>query len=352
MTSEDIYDILTSLGYTLHDRGTYWQTNAVFRQGDNQTAIQIYKDTGVWRDFVNDTPPLKFERLVERSVGGDKSELQKILKGKDLSILEEERLIDKPKLTMENIYPEDSLKKLLPHYRFYNDKGISDDTLAALKGGLATQGQLYQRFVFPIYNELSQIHGFSGRDMLNKEGRPKWKHVGRKSTWVYPIYVPGQDILFSETLDKTGQVILVESIGDFLALYEYGYRNILVTFGLDISPAIITSLVQFNPRKIIISFNNDSESFSNRGLEGALKNYLKLLSYFDHEKLYICLPLANDFGDMDVDSFEKWSKKLDNIKTEEQREHVLKESITLVKQKKLSKKLIKNRFLLENLINE
>ena len=37
--------------------------------------------------------------------------------------------------------------------------------LVKLKGGLATRSQMYQRFVFPIYNQYKQIHGFSGRDM-------------------------------------------------------------------------------------------------------------------------------------------------------------------------------------------
>ena len=33
------------------------------------------------------------------------------------------------------------------------------------KGGLATEGAMYQRFVFPIYNDEQKICGFSGRDM-------------------------------------------------------------------------------------------------------------------------------------------------------------------------------------------
>ena len=249
MSTDDIYEILTSLGYALQDRGSYWQTNAVFRQGDNKTALQIYKDTGVWRDFVNDTPPLKFERLVYQSVGEDRDEVKKILKNKSFSSLEKLSSPNSPRLTMENIYPESSLKKLLPHYRFYNDKGISDQILKDLKGGLATQGQLYQRFVFPIYNELNQIHGFSGRDMLNKEERPKWKHVGRKSSWVYPLYTPKESGSFIDEYSESSNIILVESIGDLLALLEAGYSKILVTFGLDVSPAIISSLVQLNPSR-------------------------------------------------------------------------------------------------------
>jgi len=348
MSTEEIYDILISLGYTLQDRGAYWQTNAVFRQGDNKTALQIYKDTGVWRDYVEDTPPLKFERLVEKSVGQDLSKLKQILNNKDFSLLEKPPSRNIKKLTMEKIYSESSLKKLLPHYRFYNDKGISSEVLKLLQGGLATQGQLYQRFVFPIYNNLGQIHGFSGRDMLNKKDRPKWKHVGRKSSWVYPINVPTLKKFFQEGLDE---IILVESIGDLLSLIEAGYKNVIVTFGLEVSPSVINSLVFLNPANITLAFNNDFKSKENRGLIASFKNYLKLLSYFDAHKLKICLPLANDFGDMNTNSFEKWAEKLNNIDIEEQQKLIVSESSYLVKSNKLSKKLIKNRNLLKEIIN-
>ena len=112
MTTAEIHEILTSLGYTLQDRGNYWQTNAMFRQGDNKTAIQIYKDTGVWRDYVNNTPPSRFERLVEKSAGSS-SDLRALLKNKDFSSLFKAPSNSQPKLSMETIYEEDCLKKTL-----------------------------------------------------------------------------------------------------------------------------------------------------------------------------------------------------------------------------------------------
>jgi len=55
MDNTNIEEVLTSLGYKLTDRGSYWQTSAVFRDGNNNTAIQIYKDSGVWKDYVQQT---------------------------------------------------------------------------------------------------------------------------------------------------------------------------------------------------------------------------------------------------------------------------------------------------------
>ena len=295
MSTDDIQEMLLSLGYNLVDRGIYWQTTAVFRNGDNKTALQIYKDTGVWRDFVEQTPPLKFEKLIEKSLGRHSPEFKKLSETKRFGSLVPSDSPPPKKLQMEEIYSEDSLKKLLPHYRFYNDRGIGDKILKDLKSGLATQGRMYQRYVFPIYNKQGQIHGYSGRDMLNKPNRPKWKHIGRKSTWVYPAYVPTNDSFFLNTLKSSTDVILVESVGDLLALHQEGHHNVLVTFGLDISPTLIGFLIQLNPQKIILSFNNDTESAENRGLIGALKGYLKLLSYLDYQKLFICLPIFQSF---------------------------------------------------------
>ncbi len=60
-----------------------------------------------------------------------------------------------------------------------------------------------------------------------------------------------------------------------MALYENGYKNNLVTFGLDLSPKLLTTLVTLNPKNIIIATNNDSSSKNNRGLQSAVKIFLK-----------------------------------------------------------------------------
>ena len=48
-------EILENLGYKLSDHGSYWRTSALYRSGDNPTALQIYKDSGVWKDYVEDS---------------------------------------------------------------------------------------------------------------------------------------------------------------------------------------------------------------------------------------------------------------------------------------------------------
>ncbi len=93
-----------------------------------------------------------------------------------------------------------------------------------------------------------------------------------------------------------------------MALFENEYKNNLVTFGLDASPKLMTTLIMLNPEKIIISTNNDSSSDRNRGLESAVKIFIKLLKYFDIDALTIQPPLKNDFGrmhELNID-FDTW----------------------------------------------
>ncbi len=301
---EQLKSILEELGYSLVDRGQYWHSQAVFRQGDNQTALQIWKNSGVWRDFVENTPPLPFAKLLEAHFGKDNKSIEKYLKYDYNPSTRVATQADR--LTMDRVYEESLLDELLPHYQFYNDRGIETCHLKELKGGYATKGKMLRRFVFPIYNEHNQIHGFSGRDMTNKENIPKWKHLGRKSKWLYPYYASK---LCREAIKEKQSVILVESIGDLLNLYQHEYHNVLVSFGLDISPKLLCHLTGLDVNRIIISFNNDNNKSTNRGARASVKNYLKLLTHFDFSQLSICLPVKNDFGEMNSLDFEEWSEK-------------------------------------------
>lgn len=306
LSSDHYKSVLQELGYTLVDRGIFWHTAAVFRNGDNMTALQIYKDSGVWRDFVEPPHmPLPFAALLQKHFGNNKAAIEKYLDGSTSvsSAVPDERIVE-PKY-----FDEKLLDDLLPHYKFYNDKGISDTVLKELKGGMSTHGKMLKRFVFPVYNEFSQIIGFAGRDMANRQ--PKWKLLGRKTSWVYPYYVSSR---CKDSIDELNCVIIVESIGDLLNLHQHGFYNVMVSFGLELSPQLISHLIGFNLDRIVIAFNNDIDpdnpSKKNAGAYASVKNYLKLASHTSIDKLSICLPLKNDFGDMSTSDFKEWQSKL------------------------------------------
>jgi len=295
-------EALEDLGYTLQDCGSHWRSNAIYRSGKNKTALIIYKDTGVWKDFGADNEAKPFTALVRETLKTeDPKAIQKyvdyIPRSPDLAKKVEE------KIEMEKIYPKSSLEKLLPIRTFYNQRGISNETQKIFQCGYAGNGKMYRRIVFPIYDLNNQIHGFSGRTVIDGENIPKWKHMGRKTDWIYPHH------LAHDNIEKSGEVILVESIGDCMALYEAGFKNVLMLAGLDISSKVLSYLNSFNLDRIIVAMNNDKDKETNSGGIATIKTVAKLSQIYDLSQICVNPPLANDFGDMlesNINMFEEW----------------------------------------------
>ena len=311
-------EVLENLGYRLKDHGAYWRTNAVYRSGDNSTALQIYKDTGVWKDYVEDSSFMPFEALLQKTLNTkDPNAVKHYLKDNGVNIgarIKQKHLLKEEKTSAPNV-----LQKLLPHHDFYIDKGMSKETLQDFKCGLAMSGKMYQRVIFPIFRKDGRIHGFSGRKVTD-DNRPKWLHMGKSSNWFYPYY--NIQCVQESILDKQS-VHIVESVGDCLSLYNSGVKNVLVSFGLNISPKFISKLSMLPVSKIFISFNNDHSSSVNRGFEGAIKSVFKLVDSIDFDKIYFSPPEKNDFGDMSVEQIEKYSSECYNMKHSDSMQNII-----------------------------
>lgn len=304
--------VLEELGFPLTDRGSFWQTKAVFRNGDNPTAIIVYKDSGVWKDFVEDTPYLPFEALVYKITG--EKDFSKIIN----NISKAPRVTVKKKglLQEEKSYPESCLKRLLPDYDFYlsEKKGISEQTLKDFKCGLATSGKMYQRIVFPIFRNDGRVHGFSGRLAIEKENFPKWKHLGKKRTWIYPLFTAPNT---KPSIELKKEAIIIESIGDALKLYDCGICNTFVSFGISISPTVISRISAMNLSKIVLALNDDKDSKKNWGKVKSAKAAIALAEHIDFKKIFIVPPIQNDFGDMSVEEIKNWELCKNNISHQE-----------------------------------
>lgn len=314
--SELIHKTLIDLGYELADRGKYWQCNAVYRDGDNRSALQIWKDTGIWKDFVANTSYQPFKRLLELSCKDD-SKIEEILnsiKNNNDPYIESVRT---PKMESDQFFDHDEIKTLLPHYDFYNKKGINSEILELYRCGFSMSGKMNGRFVFPIFDENKKVIGISGRHLLWKQGStsPKWKHIGKKANWIYPINIqPQDDNIFIKTIEEKRSIILVEGIGDSLALSQQGYYNHLVVFGLEISSKQLSYLMSLSVDEVVIATNNDFNKTDNRGLQAAIKIFLKLIKYIDIDKVKIKLPICKDFGEMleKSISMDRWNDKSRN----------------------------------------
>ncbi len=315
--SNKIKEVLESIGYHLIDCGNHWRTSALYRNGDNKTALQIYKNTGVWNDFVDNVGSKPIEALIKLTLRHDKKQLKTILE----NFSKNETIEYKPKelIQMENIYPDSVLERLFPNYNFYNKKKISEETQKFFKTGLAGVGQMYRRMVFPIYNEHQQIIGFSGRKVDDDNDYAKWKHLGKRRNWIYPAYIPSE-ISIDKIISEKKEVILVESIGDSMALFDQNIKNTLVTFGLGINSNIISYLSGKEIDRIIISNNNDLGSEKNHGLISSIKIFINLSKFFNLSQLIIKLPPKpyNDFGIAHENSYDlnQWLNQ--NINQEDQ----------------------------------
>jgi DNA primase len=158
------------------------------------------------------------------------------------------------------------------------------------------------RYVFPIFNSNKDLIGVTGRyvkEIPEGKNTPKWLHRGRTSEWKYPLQAN------QKILKEKKEVILIESIGDMLALWDCGIKNTMVVFGLNISPSFISLLIRLDPNKIFVSFNDDSNNNSagNKGVETALK---KLKSHFDPSQMTVAFPTQNDFGEMTREEILEW----------------------------------------------
>jgi hypothetical protein len=131
-----------------------------------------------------------------------------------------------------------------------------------------------------------------------------------------------------------------------LNLHEHDHKNVLVTFGLDISSKLVCSTLSLNPQKIFISLNNDFSSRENRGLNASIKNYLKLLNYYNPDQISICLPNKKDFGEMTDEDFNSWKNKLLSTEPEKQRSFILDKINEIYKS--LPKTLLKNKKIIDN----
>jgi len=208
----------------------------------------------------------------------------------------------KPELEIEVFFKEEDLNRLMPVYDYWNGRGVSSRTLEFFRGGLSINNSMNGRFCFPIFDEKGRIHGMTGRWAQPGKHSIPWKKIGKSSTWVYPLYFNKEDIR------KSGHVILVESVGDMLALWEAGFKCVLVIFGASISQILIARLVGLNPDKIYVATNNDVKHTA--GQDAARKIKGKLDNFFDDGVVEIKLPPKKDFGIMNNEEIMEWGKDL------------------------------------------
>lgn len=290
---KSVKEVLLELGYRPTRINNNYRMPALYRSGDHPTALSVNVNTGDFYDWVAGKGG-SLEMLAKLTLGQE--DVGKYLDG----FSAEETL---SKIEHVSVFDKKCLDALLPNYDYWKNRGISENTLKLFRNGVAHSNKLYQRSCFPIINPDGRIVGFSGRDIISKSNI-KWKHLGYKKNFIYPAYWNEAVLL------EKRQVILVESIGDVLTLWENGIKNTLCLFGLYISSPVLGYLIKINPNDILISTNNE---ISGRGNDAAIKIQEKLVALFDQKNIRIALPPRKDFGECSPEEILDFSKNFSII---------------------------------------
>ena len=302
---DEIKEILSELGYSqIKDYASEYRMFPIYRQSDSP-CLSVKKNSGFFIDYGRDIKG-DFLKLVQISLNfKDKTKAKQWLSNKDIQF-DEQKIRQKTleKLNYKKFYSKDNLSKLINNHNYWVNRGVNKETLELFKGGLDNGiegGKFYNRYVFPIFDENLNILGFSGRLVKHSERAPKWKHIGQKSHWTYPSF------LNSQYVDEKQELIIVESIGDMLALFNCGIKNVIVAFGVTLSNSVINFTLRHRLNRIIIALNDDSRN-NNVGNKAALKFKNELSKHFNEDKIKIKLPIEKDFGEMSTDQILNWYK--------------------------------------------
>lgn len=279
----NIEEVLGELGYKLNNRGYYYTTNAMYREGQDPTSLTIYPDKNLVIDWVSGER-MSLERLVQMTLKlSTPIQAKEWLKTKNVNIIKVE---EEPKLEEPQILPIKWLNYLTPDHSYWIKRGISEEVIKEFKGGIATEQipRMKGRYCFPIIQD-GKLVGLQGRSLNGK--MPKYKIVGFKSGFLYDVE---RNLPY---INQKREIILVESIGNALSLSTAGINNWMVLFGVSLSNQQLSKIISINPNRIIISTDNDNGA----GNEGAQKIYARLIKFFDRKQIEVRLPKLKDINE-------------------------------------------------------
>ena len=304
---EQIKGLLEQLGYKLIDSNGWFKTNALYRGGQNKSALSINKKTGRFVDFAASTAG-SLKDLICLTMGSDDAEVTQLLEKLEKNIIYD-KFRNYFEITEPKYYSEQVLDNLLWEPKYFESRGITQHTQKRFRLGLATKNRMADRYVFHVRDEKNKIIGFCGRKKEDspQKNAPKYKIVGPKRDFLFPNDC--QDAIISR-----GSVILVESPVDVLSLYEAGIENCMALFGVKIFSKQIEMLLRSNPKTIFVSLNKDGDHNAYAGETGAKEVCRALKGFFNNVE--IVFPPRNDWNEVLVADGKQairefWKEKLE-----------------------------------------
>ncbi|MBR4486042.1 toprim domain-containing protein, partial [bacterium] len=129
-----------------------------------------------------------------------------------------------------------------------------------------------QRIIFPIFDKLNNVIGFSGRDITNLS---KAKYINSAES---KEFIKGNNLYNYNSLnviDTNDEIIIVEGYMDTITLVNNDFYNTIATMGTALTSNQLKLIFYLkNLKKIILSFDNDAA-----GKNAFIKNLNIILEY-------------------------------------------------------------------------
>ncbi|MEL6634350.1 MAG: hypothetical protein AAFQ83_22990 [Bacteroidota bacterium] len=140
---------------------------------------------------------------------------------------------------------------------YFENKGITDETIKAFGAGVCYRGYHKGRIVFPIlrrFDDKNEVMAYISR-AIDESQTPVWKSPVR----FHPSYELGfhPDLFATEiqVLIKQKGLIIVKGYPDLMALYQAGFPNTVATFAESVSDVQIQRLVETGARAVKLFYN-------------------------------------------------------------------------------------------------
>jgi len=285
--------------------------------GDNPTGFTYYEDKNCWFCWTNachtlngadpiglvacakDIPrkkaiPISREFVEEMILSG---EFDRMKSEEKVKRAEEDYCLNH--LNQET-FPEDVLDKLGTDLHYATKRGFDYKVLRSMGCGVSRYGVMNGRFVFPVKDIKGSIVGFSGRDIFNEKGVPKWRHSRFKK---------GINLLNVDLCKKAlkawdiDTVIISEGPWDVAKLCQAGFWNSMALLGSSVSKGQLEILKRMGVSKVILFMDNDAGGRNNEA-----GNVKKLDSYAFEVSVLYPPKEGQDVGDMEVEEIQDMLK--------------------------------------------
>lgn len=197
---------------------------------------------------------------------------------------------------------------------YLNSLKISEKEM--LKAGILSEknGRTYdamaERLVFPIFNHIGKVVGFSGR-ALTTDAFAKYKNTTETDIFKKSSLLFGLNNLRKARVENKNYAILVEGQIDVVSLYQAGFPNAIATLGTAFNENHIATISRFVD-SIYICFDGDGA-----GRKATVKS-VELLKETNFDVKVVSLPEKLDPDEYikkyGADSFEEQLKKAITVK--------------------------------------